>query len=592
MIIKRPDVLKRTGSLWWNENTSQIMRYYEPPFDGYGNAFTCAVWMYPEGAITGNPYLFAAYDTGGATNAWGARLYDWSGNRILVFRPNSRYKVSNTQFSFNTWQHFAYIDRGDPTIAGGGNWTIYLDGSDAGNYTSGSGSSDERHPDYFNMGNRTSTGAEYDGYLAHFACWHRELMPHEIKFLAKGYSPLWFPGATMYLPMTDGEGVDVITGQYPEISRAYITPAGNAPTYKIIQPPWVELPQRFFNFPIGVTATTLTVDNLSQSSTVDKVAVTTTYNATVDNLSQATTLTKLTLTQLHVLSVDNLSQSTAVDKLSLVLESALDVYDLSQSNAVDKLSITQLHNLQVDDLSQSTTVESIILQAQGYLAIYPLSQSNAVDKIGITKQSDIDAYNLAQSTTVDKITFSGGLVNLTVDNLSQATTLTKLGVFTQYAQLIVEHLSNSQTVGHISLTQQHVLQGVSDLSQATTVDKVGVWANNNIDVKNLSNTNTSTKISMTQIHVLVIPGAYVNTTVDNVGLWDWWYEIVEGVGLVTRAPDVVGYITRSHEGYGFIRQTEEQDGLIVQTLEEDGSIVQTYDVEGEIVREYEGIGEI
>lgn len=556
--------------------------------------YTVGYWWYSDGVLQEMCAVFIGRtDVSNQHMMIGIQYYSSQGYPAMdSYDSAHQYERTGNYSNSGMWNYtIATIDPNTTsTIVHNGDWTNR--GIDIAPLSPGYGT-DATTRVAFGMRRDSSPGDAWDGRIVYPTIWEGNLDQIDILRLWSGVHPMEIDRSNIvfHAPMTGRSAwTDVIEG----IQLA--GGGGTSPPTTKAEPshlPMLGARMRpgIWSVSYSATATNLTVDNLSQSTTVQKVAITTTYNATVKNLSQDSTVQKPTLTQLHILSADNLSQSTAVDKLTLVMESALAVDNLSQSSAVDKFSITQLHNLQVEDLSQSSTVTRPLLEAEGYLAVYSISQSNTVDHITTTKQSDVVTYSLQQQNTVDKLTFSGGLVNLTVDNLSQANTVSTLGVFIQYATLAPRTLSVVNTVTHLSLTSLHNLD-VYDLVQSSTLDKVAVWANNNMTVEDLSQSNTITTTTFTQVHNLVIPGAYVNTTVESGVLWDWWFEVVDEIGAIAQEISMVGYIETSYEGTGYIRQTEEQNGLITQEVSEDGSIVQEYDVEGPITRAYEQVGEI
>jgi len=446
----------------------------------------------------------------------------------------------------------------------------------------------------FGRRNDSSPGDPFGGFIAYPTMWQGPLYQRDILRLAAGVHPLEINprNLIMHVPLTGANAwTDVIEGIQMKPMGSTGTPVTISSNTHVPMLSRKMRPALWMVVGQAASAINLTVDNLSQATTVQKVAITTVYNASIDDLSQSSTVEKFSLAQLHILAVDGLSQSNTVEHLELSTESALALGNLSQSSAVDKFSITQLHNLQVKSLSQSSTVTKLLLEAEGYLAVFSLSQSNTVDHITTTKQSDIDAYDLSQSTTVTKIALSSGVINLTVANLSQANSLSALGVFIQYATIYPRALSIDISVNHLSLTSIHNLD-VDNLEGGTLLDVVAVWANNNMSVADLSQSSSITTTTFTQVHNLVVPGAYINTTVEYATLWDWWYETIDEIGSIVQEISMVGYIEKSYEGTGYIRQTEEQNGLITQEVSEDGSIVQEYDVEGPITRTYEQVGEI
>jgi len=422
MIIAKPEVLRLRGSTRFDQTTGQTVFYDKyVPMDAWEHPYTMSAWLRPTGDITGNPYIGTAYSTSGATNTWGWRLYSIdSGSRILAFRPNSRYAAFNATIDWDEWHHYAYTDLGG--IGGGiyqaDNIEPYKDGIAVGRSSSSGGSSTETHPDEFRIGTRNSGGAEFDGAIAHYGIWRRMLLPSEIAWLAKGHSPLWFPnGLVFYAPLTDRKKANVVDGkEATTVTYAYNSQYAPPETK---QPAWIDYPQRFFNFPVGATESTLVVDDLSQSNAVDKVGITKESTLAIDNLSQVSDFTAITLTQAHNLSLKDLSQESTVEKKSLTLTSDLIVNDLSQSNQVEKASIEPEGSVIGYALAQANIVSVPSLTQTHVIAVNNLTQSNLVEKPWVNTAYQLSTINITQANTFSVPTLTQ-VHNLAGLGLSQA----------------------------------------------------------------------------------------------------------------------------------------------------------------------------
>ena len=109
------------------------------------------------------------------------------------------------------------------------------------------------------------------------------------------------------------------------------------------------------------------------------------------------------------LVVDPLSQTNTVDKVAITKESTLAVDPLSQTNTVDKVPITKESDLVVYDLSQSNFIEAVTLSLTSDLVVHNLSQNNSVISNYIHKLES--TYRHSQILYHPMVETAGGVAN-------------------------------------------------------------------------------------------------------------------------------------------------------------------------------------
>jgi hypothetical protein len=109
------------------------------------------------------------------------------------------------------------------------------------------------------------------------------------------------------------------------------------------------------------------------------------------------------------LTVDALSQTNTVDKVAITKESTLVVDPLSQTNTVDKVPITKESDLTVYDLSQSNFIEAVTLSVTNDLVVHNLSQNNSVISNYIHKLES--TYRHSQILYHPMVETAGGVAN-------------------------------------------------------------------------------------------------------------------------------------------------------------------------------------
>lgn len=228
--------------------------------------------------------------------------------------------------------------------------------------------------------------------------------------------------------------------------------------------------------------TTLTVNDISQSSSIDTFALTQVHNLTVNDLSASNTLDTFILTQQHQLA---------------------GVLDLSQSSTIDTFAITQASNLVVQDLSVTVQVDAVVLAQLHILTVSDLASSNTVDVFNITQSHILTGVgDLSVTQTIDNVVLQLGVVSLTVADVSVTATVDTVAL-TQLHILTVADLSVTQTIDTFALAQVHNLT-VNDLSVTQTIDTFALDQGFTLVVSDVSQTSTIDTFVLTQLHVLIV----------------------------------------------------------------------------------------
>jgi hypothetical protein len=148
-------------------------------------------------------------------------------------------------------------------------------------------------------------------------------------------------------------------------------------------------------------AVTLTVQDASQSQTVDSPALTQVHNLAAADASQAQTVDALTLVQTHNLAVQDAAQAQAVDSLTLAQVHNLAVGDASQAQTVDQVTLTQVHILTVQDASQGHTADNVVLSLALTLVVNDALQAHSVDSPSLTQAHVLGVPDTVQGQTAD-----------------------------------------------------------------------------------------------------------------------------------------------------------------------------------------------
>jgi len=136
--------------------------------------------------------------TGGFGQGYALQQLVSGGNKIRIDLAFVAAIVSTSTFSTGTWIH-VMATRGAST------WNIYINGASEATSTSSPFGLDTNSNTV--LGARVNSGGTYDnhfdGLMAEWAFWTRELSAAEVASLAKGYSPQFFSDSMIsYKPLT------------------------------------------------------------------------------------------------------------------------------------------------------------------------------------------------------------------------------------------------------------------------------------------------------------------------------------------------------------------------------------------------------
>ena len=151
--------------------------------------FSYAVWIKRDSVANGvEDCLMAKCPTAANTNEFEYRIF-FSGNDINVDTHNGAETNYDRHTYYNAstadWQHWVITYNGNPASG----VTIYLNGSDVGNLTTGSGGSGGNMQDFeqtFKIGKMEQASFDFDGRMMEATLWKSELQPAEVAYLYAG----------------------------------------------------------------------------------------------------------------------------------------------------------------------------------------------------------------------------------------------------------------------------------------------------------------------------------------------------------------------------------------------------------------------
>jgi len=163
---------------------------FAEPENGYVDSeFSYAVWIKRDSVANGSEdCLMSKCPMSSSTTEFEYRIF-FSGNDLYVDThtgPEASYR-RHIYYNGSTgdWQHWVITHSGDPVDG----VTIYLNGSDVGNLSTGTGGSGGNMSDFeqtFKIGRMEQTSFDFDGRMMEAVLWKSELGPAEVAYLYAG----------------------------------------------------------------------------------------------------------------------------------------------------------------------------------------------------------------------------------------------------------------------------------------------------------------------------------------------------------------------------------------------------------------------
>jgi len=167
-----------------------------------GDARTLSAWVFRDG--TGGSGLGRHFFLVDGANAEAVVFGTGAVNRAQTIYATPT-ETENTRESLSVWTHVAYRWSYTDPVSGDSLIDLFLNGSNAGQVTNNAGAgaaaADGTITDV-HFGNTSAHNRNFDGDLAEFALWGRELSDTEIADLALGMNPFAIPtDLVMYVPV-------------------------------------------------------------------------------------------------------------------------------------------------------------------------------------------------------------------------------------------------------------------------------------------------------------------------------------------------------------------------------------------------------
>ena len=200
----------------------------------------------------------------------------------------------------------------------------------------------------------------------------------------------------------------------------------------------------------GSADSTLTVNDLAYSMSVDAPLLSQLHNIDPADLSYAYSMDGAVLTQVHNLTVadlDYIYYAYVGDGSVLKQQHNLTPTDLSYSYGIDAVALTQAHNLIVNDLAYAMTLNNVAMGGAVVLVVNDLAYTQSIDGIDVVQAHMLSAADLSYALSIDA-------VSLTQDHV-----------------LSVNDLDYLQSLDSVTLSQAHLLT-VQDLLYSYGIDTV------------------------------------------------------------------------------------------------------------------------
>lgn len=221
---------------------------------------------------------------------------------------------------------------------------------------------------------------------------------------------------------------------------------------------------------LGGGGITVTVQDLTQSQTIDSVTLTQSHVLTLNELNQVQTIDNIVLGELSNVSINELSQAQALDNITLLENQSITVNEVNQNQSLDNIDLTQGYTLSVNELSQTQELGNVTITTGDQIAVNELSQNQTLEQITLVQAGVLVLDEINQAQLISNLNLQS-MTPITVQNLSQSQLLENVDV-TLLAELVqINDATQSQTIDEITLLQNSIIQ-IDSLSQSQLLQSI------------------------------------------------------------------------------------------------------------------------
>lgn len=233
----------------------------------------------------------------------------------------------------------------------------------------------------------------------------------------------------------------------------------------------------------------------------------------LQDASQFSSVDGLALTQSHQLSINDTTQTSVADNLSLTQANTLSVDDSGHVVSVDNVVLSQSASLVVTEALQSSSVDNVALTQSSVLSILDALHAVAIDNLDLVQSSQLVVNGSDQAHTVDNVVLQTAGALSVADALQQVSSGNV--VLSQANTLVIDGSSSGQVVDNVVLSSGDLL-AVLDAAQAVSVDQVALLQSGVLVVSDSLHAQLVDAISLVLPGSTVVPDSRV-CVVENAG---------------------------------------------------------------------------
>ncbi len=174
------------------------------------------------------------------------------------------------------------------------------------------------------------------------------------------------------------------------------------------------------NLLLNIPAVTLTVANVSNTTTTNNIVTTFTDVLVISNLSTGQTTNNIALVQQNTLTIVAILNNQTTNNLNLIQQNSLVINNLLEANLNSNINLIQQNTIVLFSLTNTQVVAAITLIQQNILVLANLLLAETIPNLVFSQQNILVLSNLLQAVFIDNAIVSK---RLPLDNLIINSTL-------------------------------------------------------------------------------------------------------------------------------------------------------------------------
>jgi len=240
-------------------------------------------------------------------------------------------------------------------------------------------------------------------------------------------------------------------------------------------------------------STTLTVQDIEHSHSLDTTTLTQANILSSNDISHSHSLDTTTLIQANIVSPNDIEHSHSLDTTTVDLKYSLTTQDISHTHSLDTTTVEQTHYiLDIGDISHTHSLDTTTIDLNYTLTTQDISHTHSLDTTTIVSGGTLSVDDISHSHSLDTTDLTQANIlspnDIEHSHSLDVTTIVSSGI------LDVQDIEHSHSLDATTLTQANILSP-NDIEHshsldATTVIETGILGSNDIEHSHALDTTT------------------------------------------------------------------------------------------------------